>query len=101
VTVQAHAGDRQQVVTGVMAEGVIDVLEAVEVDHEDRHRDPWAPAAGQGVLQPVGEQGPVGQAGQRIVQSLADELFLQLLALGVVAGDHRHAGDGTSVVPDR
>ena len=84
-----------------MAERVVDVLEAVEVDDQDRHRDPWAPAAGQGVLQPVGEQGPVGQSGQRIVQSLPDELFLQLLAVGDVAGDHRHTGDGTGVVLDR
>jgi hypothetical protein len=80
-----------------MAEGVVDVLETVEIDYEDRHRDPWPPAAGQGVLQPVGEQGSVGQPGQRIMQGLVDQLLLQLL---VVSAELQMQPSGMEQVAD-
>ena len=62
-------GDEQGVADQV-AEAVVDVLEAVEVHDHHRHapRGPGPP--GQGLLEPVVEQGPVGQAGQRIVHGL-------------------------------
>ena len=58
----------QQPVAGGMAQRVVDVLEAVEV--EQQHRDHAALAAGAGQLlaEPVVQQGAVGQAGEQIVQ---------------------------------
>ena len=44
------------------------------------------PAAVEGMLQAIAEQGAVGQLGQRIVEGAVGELALQVLALGDVAG---------------
>ena len=56
-----------EVVAGGVPEGVVDPLEAVEVDEEqvDGLADP--PGPDQLLLDPVLEQPPVGQAGQRVV----------------------------------
>jgi hypothetical protein len=74
-----------------VAQAVVDVLEVVQVDEQDgqvaRGR------AGQGVLDPLGEQGPVGQAGQPVVERLVDELGLELLAVRDVAGVEHQAAD--------
>ncbi len=67
-----HAGQpaghvAQQLVAGLVAVVVVDQLEPVEVD-EDQGRvrpGPLGPAAG--LLDPLLEQQPVGQAGQRVV----------------------------------
>jgi hypothetical protein len=74
----------QQLVAGGVAEAVVAVLEVVEVD--EQHAQVGRVGAGQGVLDPLGEQGPVGQAGQAVVEGLVDQLGLQLLAVGDVAG---------------
>jgi hypothetical protein len=47
-----------------VAEGVVDLLEAVQVDHEHRRLALATAGAAQGLPQPVPEQGPVGQAGE-------------------------------------
>jgi hypothetical protein len=67
------------------------MLEVVQVDEQDRQVVPAG--AGQGVLDPLGEQGPVGQAGQPVVERLVDELGLQLLAVRDVAGVQDQAAD--------
>ena len=67
------------------------MLEVVQVD--EQHGQVALARAGQGVLDPLGEQGPVGQAGQRVVERLVDELGLQLLAVGDVAGVEHQAAD--------
>ena len=46
------------------------------------------------MLQPVGEEHPVGQAGQRVVERLVGQLPLELAALGHVAQGDDQAGDG-------
>ena len=51
--------------------------------------------ATQRLLDPVLEQGPVGQVGQRVVERLVHQLVLQLLALADVAGvEHQTADAG-------
>ena len=81
----------QQLVAGGVAEAVVDVLEVVQVD--EQHGQVGLVGTGQGVLDPLGEQGPVGQAGQAVVERLVDELGLQLLAVGDVAGVQHQPAD--------
>ena len=78
----------QQFVADMVAQGVVHVLEAVEVDKQDGQLFGAARGAQQGVLQAVVEQQAVRQRGERIVVGQVVELFLRLLDLGDVA---RHA----------
>ena len=68
----------EQQVAGLVTVGVVDRLEPVEVDVEDR--GPLAVAAGevQVVLGAVEEEGAVGQLGERVVHRRVPELLLQL-----------------------
>jgi hypothetical protein len=63
---QPHRGFLEDLVAARVAERVVDFLEAVEVDGEDREA-----AAGverlRGLGQPLAEGGAVGQPGQRVV----------------------------------
>jgi hypothetical protein len=78
-------------VAGGVAEAVVDVLEVVEVD--EQHRDVGGADGRQRLLDPLGEQRAVGQAGQPVVERLVDELVLELLALGHVPGVEDQAAD--------
>ena len=61
----------QQLVAGVVAERVVDLLEAVEVHDQHGHAAAVAAARPRGrVLDAVAEQRAVGQAGERVVQRL-------------------------------
>ena len=51
-----------------MAEGLVDRLEAVDVDEQHRHRRPAATDMAQQSVQPLLEMRPVGQAGQRVLK---------------------------------
>ncbi|HEY3726388.1 MAG TPA: hypothetical protein VGL51_04385 [Solirubrobacteraceae bacterium] len=112
--VAAQAGDRvrgpdgttkpdsdlgQQLVAGGVAEGVVDLLEAVEV--HQHHGQPGQVALGlcDGVLDALLEQDPVGKPGQRVVQrlvlvelGLADQLVLGALSLADVLDHHHRRG---------
>jgi hypothetical protein len=84
-----------------VAERVVDRLEAIDVEeqHGQRRGDPVR--AGQRELEAVGQQGAVGQAGQRVVQRLLHEQLLGLLALARVADrprDDRAVGLGLDEV---
>ena len=61
-----------------------------------RTRDlcPAPPTAGQGPLDVVAEEDPIGEPGQRIVKGIVEELLLESLLLGGVddAGPARRAG---------
>ena len=57
-------------VADVVAEEVVHGLEAVEVDEEDGQGRVVAAADGQGLVDPVVEQGPVGKAGEGVVEGL-------------------------------
>ena len=60
-----------------MPEPVVDALEVVEVD-EQQSRLPAGPLAGRDrMVEPLGEMDAVREAGQRIVERLAAELFLR------------------------
>ena len=76
------AGDRdQQQVPDLVAERVVDRLEAVEVEHEHADGLLAAPEATERLVEAVAQQHPVRQAGERIVHRLARELVAAALAL--------------------
>jgi hypothetical protein len=61
---QAGADRLEQLVTHLVPEAVVDVLEVVQVHEEHRHGARLATAAlGEGLFEAVEEQGPVGQTG--------------------------------------
>jgi hypothetical protein len=68
----------EQLVTDLMAEDVVDLLEVVEVDPEDRHA---AAAVVECSIQALAEHRPIGQLGERIVESPICQLGLQPLLL--------------------
>ena len=89
----AHRGHQtprhldEQFVAHVMAQGVVEHLEVVQVDEQQRALLARALAQHHGALQPVKQQAPVGQTGERIVESQTLDLLLGLLALGDVHGE--------------
>ena len=82
---------RQQIVAGVVADAVVDQLEVVEVEEEDADRRARGDAAAQRVAQRVDEAGPVGQAGQRVVQDPVAQSLVGAVALQGV-GQHVRRG---------
>ena len=81
---QAPRHRHQHLVADLVAEAVVDGLEAVEVEDEHGHRARGALALGQRVGQTVGEQGPVGQARERVVQIGVGQGLLGRLVLVLV-----------------
>ena len=77
----------QQQVAAVMAPGVVEVLEVVEVDEQQRAGLAMACAYHQGPLQPIHQQAAVGQAGQVVLEGQAVDLLLRPLVAGDVAAD--------------
>ena len=63
----AFSGRAQQRVADGVPERVVDVLEVVEVDEQDRGAEPRAPARGQGPVELVEDERPVGEPGERVV----------------------------------
>ena len=84
---QALGHGHQQPVAALVAEAVVDHLEAVDVEDEEGDGGPVAQGAGQRVLQPVPEQDPVGQVGEAVVEGLAGELDLEPAPLADVADE--------------
>ena len=84
----------QQLVAGAVAEAVVDLLEAVEVEEQHRDRASAARGAAQRVLRRRSlNSARLAQPGQRVVERLVDELLLELLALADVAGVEDEAAD--------
>jgi hypothetical protein len=82
------AGDHaQHAVAEAVTEGVVDDLEAVQVEEHHHQRGLLAPGVGQCDGQPVAEEEPVRQPGQRVVVSLILDLLLGPPALADVARD--------------
>ena len=88
---------REQLVAGAVAPGVVDGLEAVEVEIEDGRRCP----DGELLLDRLDQVDPVRQTGETVVIRLVAELLLELRHLGervlepaVLEQDARVAGEG-------
>ncbi|GBD41579.1 hypothetical protein HRbin39_00963 [bacterium HR39] len=79
-------GDRpQQRVAGAQAEGVVDQLEAVEIDQHHRQHLTVAPRPLDGLAEAVERQQAVGQTGERVVVGERPDGLLGLAADGDVA----------------
>ena len=74
---------QQDAVTDVVAEGVVDRLESVEVSEAEGDRPPRSGCRGQGVLNPVVEERTVGQPGELVVEGQMAKVGLQGVALPV------------------
>ena len=84
----------EQLVAGVVAEAVVDLLEAVEVDeqHGERRRAERSRPR-ERLVEPVAEERAVGETGQAVVERLAGQLLLEPDALGDVARVEHDAAD--------
>ena len=90
----------QQIAAG-QAEGVVDALEAVEVEQQHRGDAVGAPRPRERMVEVVAEQRPIGQPGQRVVPRLVAHLRLGPLQLGDVERDRHHVGDPAGIVEQR
>ncbi len=77
----ALAGLNQQGVADIVAELVVDLLEAVEIHQHHRHLGAVAARQLDGALQPVAQQAPVGQLGQGVVIELLEDDVLGGVAM--------------------
>ena len=91
-----RAGHRHEdLVAHLVAEPVVDGLEAVEVEHEHGDRARRALPLGQGVGEAVGEQRPVRKAGERVVQVGVGQGLLGRLVLVLVVEEPADAQVGS------
>ena len=85
---QAGGDVDQEVVAGLVAERVVDLLEVVHVDEQDRRERARVPAhALERLLQAVGEEAAIRQAGEQVVQRAVLHRVLGFLALDRVRED--------------
>ena len=75
----------EQQVADLVAERIVDVLEAIEIDEQQRQRLPGAARCHDALLQAVVEQHAIGQFGQRIARGQVADAGLGGLAIGDVA----------------
>ncbi|GAC1324011.1 MAG: hypothetical protein NVSMB13_04760 [Mycobacteriales bacterium] len=71
----------EQLVADLVTEGVVHALEPVEVEEQHGHRLLAGPGPQQALLEPVLEQRPVGQPGERVVEGLVLKAFLRVTQL--------------------
>ena len=76
----------QELVAVVVAEGVVDLLEPVQIDQSQRRRDQLAVGLAHRLAGPVVQQGPVGQPGEGVGQGL-------VLDAALVADQQRPAAE--------
>src|SRR6266536_119647 len=98
---QAVGEAAQDLVAGLVAELVVDRLEAIEV--EDQHRQPAAPAPGAAhrLVEAVVEEAAVGKAGEGVVGGAVEEVELMALAVVDVFDHGNEVVDGAVHVMDR
>jgi hypothetical protein len=78
---QARGDLDEQAVAALVPEAVVDRLEAVDVEVQDRDRAALALALGQRLLEAFDEERAVRQTGERVGQRLAQALGLDAVAL--------------------
>ena len=95
VAVAQHAGETgghcpQELVARLVPQGVVDVLEVVEVHEQGGHRSVLTPSACQHLLGSVEDECTVRQSGERVVEGLMPDLVEQP---GIAEGDAHLAGE--------
>ena len=91
----------EHLVAGVVAERVVDLLEVVQVDVQDRKPAGLSFQGGKGLGQPVHEGDPVRQTGHRVVEDLVGQSVLGRDLRRHVTGDAEGADDLAAVVAKR
>src|SRR5690606_28002269 len=91
----------QQLVAGGVAERVVDDLELVEVEVQERVAQPFLVGAVEGRDEPVLELATIDEAGQRVVRSLVGKLPEQARLAADVVEHHHRADDVADTVADR
>ncbi len=98
VRVTEHQLGDEQLVTDVVTVGVVHRLELVQVHEQDRHRLRRSAAPQDCVLEPLHDQCPIRQPGERVVQRVLLGPLRRLLqvdaGLGVLQVRGRHVGQG-------
>ena len=94
---QPHGDPLQQSVADRMAEGVVDVLEVIEIHHHHRDALPMPPGAGQRLAQAVAQHDAVRQSGQGVVVSQTVDVVERRDPLGDVL-DQRQDRDLAAVL---
>ena len=89
----------EQVVADVVAAGVVDQLEAVDVEEEEGDVGAVPTGPGQCLFEVVEELRPVGQAGERVVQGPVGPSRLDLAAVGHVPGETAELAEVAVFVP--
>ena len=81
---QAPGHLHQQQIAHIVAQGVVERLELIQINEQQRPVVARALTQHHGLLQAVEQQAPVGQAGERVIEREMADLFLGLLALADV-----------------
>ena len=86
----ARPDRRQELVAGHVPEAVVDALETVHIDEDQRVRLAVQGRPPQCLIQPLHQHAAVRQAGEAVVEGVMVQFVLEGLALGdVPEGDHR------------
>ena len=86
---EAGGDGDQEVVAHAVAHRVVDELEVVQVDEKDPNHTSATVAGTERPLDPIPEQHPVRQTGERVVERTVSELVLQFPLLGdIPQGEH-------------
>jgi hypothetical protein len=96
----ARGGLAQDVVARGVAEGIVHLLEAVEVDEQQRDAIAAAIDAQDRVLEPRGERVAIRQPGERIVDGSLAQLLFRVHARGDVLGEATGSRRGARLVEE-
>ena len=77
----------EQLVAHAMTEGIVDFLEAIQVDADHGHLLLAGMQGGHGFVQALQEMDTVGKAGHGIVPGHEEDFFVGFQLLGAIAGD--------------
>jgi len=93
---ESRRGRGQKLVAHLVAEAVVDELETIQVQRQDRIQCAGVPAQPlAGLLQPVQEQDAIRLPGQRVVQRAVPDVVVDQLPVQCVA---QHVGEGLDEV---
>jgi hypothetical protein len=87
----------EQLVADMMSRGVVDQLEAVQIDEQQGCLRTGAPRALEGARQPILKEAAVGQAGEFVMQS---EILVVLDLVLEQDQDHAHGNHVLGQVPN-
>jgi hypothetical protein len=97
-TEQALANRHQELVADLMAESVVDRLEAVEIEIQQPHSLPDRPRADDRAAQILHQSGSVDESSQRVVERLVGDVIDEAAVLERGDGQGRRTGQAVEQV---